>query len=282
VRPSSQALWLWAGTLAHASLAERIEAACAGGFSNLSLFPEDYRRARADGLTDSDILAMHEEKGVRLMTLDPYARWLPFDPPAAADPRLRILQTEESEFFAIADALQLQTMTAIEPFGHSHPIERLAESFARLCDRAAESGLRVHLEFTPFSGIPDLSTAFEVVRLAGRANGGLVLDTWHYLRGQRDDELLRSIPAECIFVVQVSDARAQVQGSLIEDTWAHRMLPGEGELDLQTVIAILAGKRGVGPFGIEVLSRTLWQLPPAEIGRQCGESLRELIRLAGG
>ncbi len=278
VGSQAEGLWLWAGTLAHATLAERVEAAVAGGFSSLTLFPADYRRAREQGSSDREILDLHSEHGVRLRTLDPYARWVPrFAPPQSARDRLAIVDTREDEFFAIAEALELETMTAIEPFGTRYPAEALAESFAALCDRAARSGLRVHLEFTPFSGIPDLATAWETVRLANRRNGGIAFDTWHYLRGRRDDRLLREIPGEQIFVVQVNDAAAEVRGSLLGDTWRHRMLPGEGSFDLDGVLEILLAKPGVGPIGIEVLSESLWRLPPAELGRRCGASLREAL-----
>ena len=131
----------------------------------------------------------------------------------------------------------------------------------------------VHLEFTPFSGIPDLATAWDVVRSADRPNGGLVFDTWHYFRGRRDDALLREIPGERIFAVQINDAAAQPQGRLVVDTWRFRRLPGDGDFDLPEVLEILAAKRGIGPPGIEVLSEDLWRDAPAEIGRRSGAAL---------
>jgi sugar phosphate isomerase/epimerase len=272
-------LWFWAGTMARHPLALRAEAAAAGGFTRLSMFPHDYAAARARGLSDADILALHADRGVKLATLDPFARWLPrFEPPPGADPgRTEIIGTPEGEFFAIAEALELESLSAIEPFGTRYEPEELAAGFAALCDRAAASGMRVHLEFTPWSGIPDLETAWEVVRLAGRPNGGLVFDGWHYLRGRRDDALLATIPGERIFAVQVNDAAAEPVGTLIEDTWKHRRLPGEGDFDLPTVLGLLAEKEGIGPFGIEVLSEQLWTLPPVEIGRRCGAALRAAL-----
>jgi len=276
--------FLWAGTLAPASLQERVQAAQAGGFTSVSMFPTDYRRAREQGLSDADILAFHAEAGVRLMTLDPYSRWLPgWDPPASATPdRLEIVSFGEDEFFAIVEALHLESITVTEPFGVRYELDQLIESFAAVCDRAARSGARVHVEFTPFSGIPDLATAWEIVRGADHPSGGLVFDTWHYLRGARDDALLERIPGARIFAVQINDAAAEPVGSLLQDTWRYRRLPGEGSFDLAGVLPILARKDGIGSPGIEVLSDRLWQLAPAEIGRRSGEALRYALELAGG
>ncbi|HTX13642.1 MAG TPA: sugar phosphate isomerase/epimerase [Solirubrobacteraceae bacterium] len=274
--------FFWAGTLLPGTLEQRITAAQAGGFTCLSLFPTDYRRARERGLSDADILGLHERAGVRLVTLDPYTRWLPrwMPPPGAPAERLEWISYEEDEFFAIVEALELRTITVNEAFGARYELEELVHAFAHVCDRAARSEVRVHLEFTPFSGIPDLATAWEVVRTANRRNGGLAFDTWHYLRGVRDDALLEQIPGERIFVVQIDDAAAEPVGSLLADTLRHRRLPGEGDFDLAGVLGILAGKQGVGPPGIEVLSEELWRLEPAEIGRRCGQALRSALSLA--
>jgi 4-hydroxyphenylpyruvate dioxygenase len=268
--------FFWAGTLLAGTLEQRIEAAVAGGFKFLSLFPTDYLRARERGLSDADILALHERAGVRLVTLDPFTRWLPrWEPPSGvpAD-RLEWIGFDQHEFFAVVDALQLETITVNEAFGTRYEVDELIEAFAAVCDRAADSGVRVHLEFTSFSGIPDLATAWEVVRTADRPNGGLVFDTWHYFRGRRDDALLEEVPGERIFALQISDAMAEPQGSLLSDTLRHRRLPGEGVFDLAGVLPIIRRKEPLAPWGVEVLSEELWRLSPAEVGRRCADALR--------
>jgi 4-hydroxyphenylpyruvate dioxygenase len=273
--------FFWAGTLLAGTLEQRIEAALAGGFKYLSLFPTDYLRARERGLSDADIIALHERAGVRLTTLDPFTRWLPrWQPPSGvpAD-RLEWIGFGEDEFFAVVDALELETITVNEAFGTRYEMDELTEAFAAVCDRAAASAVRVHLEFTPFSGIPDLATAWEVVRTAGRPNGGLVFDTWHYFRGARDDRLLEQIPGERIFALQISDALAEPKGSLLNDTLRHRRLPGEGTFDLAAVLPIVARKHGLAPWGVEVLSEELWRLSPEEVGRRSGEALRRTLLL---
>jgi sugar phosphate isomerase/epimerase len=272
---------LWAGTLSAAGLEERADAAVAGGFDRTSLFTTDYRRARDEGLTDADIVALHGSRGLRLETLDPYTRWLPeWRPPSDASPRrLEVIGASEEEFFGICGALGVTTMTAIEPFGAEYSDEQLIEAFAALCDRAAQTGLRVQLEFTPWSSVPDLARAWKVVAGADRPNGGILVDVWHYFRGTPDDELLESIPGERIFSVQVSDAVAPI-GELVEDSWLRRRLPGEGEFDLDTVLGILDCKEGIGHAGVEALSEELDRQTPVEVGRRAGASLDAALAAA--
>ena len=271
-------LRFWAGTAWTASFEGRLRAARAGGFDSVSAFPSDCPSVpRARRLREAA-----DACGIRIATLDPYARWLPrWEPPATISAeRLKLVDTGESAFFAAAEALGAESLTATEPFGVRYQTEELIESVAALCDRAADSGLRAHLEFTPFGGIADLDRAWEVVSGADRANGGLVFDTWHYLRGRPDPELLERIPGDRVFVVQVSDAAARPQGSLIEDTMRHRRLPGEGDWDLAGVLAPLLRKTGIGSIGAEVLSEELWRRPAEEIGRLAGDSLRSVLSAA--
>ncbi len=269
-------LGFWSGTMLGAPFEQRLEAALAGGFTSVSVFPmdcPDTRRCR-------ELRLMSEASGIKIGALDPFTRWLPgWQPPAGIAPEfLALVGCEEDAFFARAEALGATSMTVLEPFGRQHEAGELVESFAGICDRAARAGLRVHLEFTPFSGIPDLATADQIVRGAGRGNGGLVFDTWHYLRGRTDAALLERIPGSAIFVVQVSDAAREPVGSLVEDTMFNRRLPGDGDWDLESLLAVLLAKPGLGEVGIEVLSRALAPLGAAEIGRRCGETLRRLLR----
>lgn len=282
--PGGRGAYLWAGTLAFASLEERARAAVAGGFASLSMFPTDYWRAREGGVSDQELLELHERAGLRLRVLDPFARWLPtWEPPPDATPqRLRLVSTAERDLFEIAGRLGIDSISAVEPFGVRYPTGALVEAFAAFCERAKGHGLRVHLEFTPFGGIPDLTTAWEIVRTADMSNGGLVFDTWHYLRGRRDDALLAEIPGEKIFGIQISDAATEPIGTLSNDTWRHRRLPGDGSFDLDTVLRILARKPGIAPPGIEVLSEELWRLPPAEVGRRSGAALARQLEAIGG
>ena len=67
----------------------------------------------------------------------------------------------------------------------------------------------------------------------------------------------------------------------MNDTLRHRRMPGEGDFDLAGVLPIVAGKDGVGPAGIEVLSEEIWRLPPAEIGRKSAAALDYALGLAG-
>jgi sugar phosphate isomerase/epimerase len=275
-------LILWSGTVRGAGYAELIDAAVAGGFAGVSMLPTDYRAARAAGWRDADLRALAADRGVRVAVLDPYARWLPRwePPPGLRAEHVELMATDEAELLAMAEALGVASVSVVEPFGAEYETGELAESFAAFCDRAAERGLAVQLEFVPFTGVRDLTAAWDVVRLADRPNGGLLIDVWHYFRSRSDGGLLARIPGERIHAVQVCDAAAEPVGGLVRDSLRHRSLPGEGDLDVVGLLSLLVAKPGLGAIGLEVFSEELWRLEPTEIGRRGGAALRRTLARA--
>ena len=182
--------------------------------------------------------------------LDPAWWWLPgrvrrstFRPSTTPSGSSRF---GEQELFAVAEAVGARSLNAVDVFGGPWSLDEAAAAFAGLCDRAAEHGLLVHLEFLPWSRIPDLATAWQVVRAADRPNGGLMLDAWHYFRSDPDGALLRSIPGASILGVQLCDAPATPEADPLHATLHERLLPGDGELALSTLLADLARDRHDG------------------------------------
>jgi sugar phosphate isomerase/epimerase len=173
------------------------------------------------------------------------------------------------------------------------PIDEAAARFAEICDAAAEHGLLVQLEFFPWTDLRDLTTAWEVVRLADRPNGGLHLDTWHYFRSGGGSEQLASVPADRIFCVQVSDGPAErLPGiGLVEETIGHRVLPGDGTMDLTGLFHDLAQVGAASPVCCEVYlldplpdgSPGIFnpeQVPPAQATRRLADAMRRLMATA--
>jgi sugar phosphate isomerase/epimerase len=160
------------------------------------------------------------------------------------------------------------------------PFPEIAEAFAGVCDRAAEHGLVVHLEFLPWTPIRDLKAALEIVEMADRPNGGVMLDSWHHFRSGADDELLRRLPGTRILGVQLNDAPREPEPDLIAETTRRRLLPGEGDIDLVGLVRILDEIGSRAPIGVEVFSEKLFALPAREVARRAGDAVREILRRA--
>ena len=270
-------LVLCAGTLLHASFVERVKAASAAGFSAISLWSEDYERARAAGLSPADMRSILADHGLEIAELDAVTRWLPTNDDTVLDGPF---DHGADELLAIADAVGGRSLNVVEIFGTRVPVQVAAEAFAHLCDRAREHGLLVHLEFLPWSAVPDLASAWEIVRLADRPNGGVLLDTWHHIRSREGNAALRAVPADRIFALQLSDAPAEPDGDMLDETMRRRRLPGEGDGNLAEVIRVLDEVGCRAPVGIEVFSDTLSALPPDEVARRAADATRRVLAAA--
>ncbi len=277
-------LVLCAGTLPRASFEERVAAAAEGGFSAISLFISDYERARAEGKSDADLRAVLAHAGIAVAELDPLLRWLPGAALAASanEQGASFFRHTEDEFYAVAEAVGARSINVVSVTDTALATEEFAAAFAGVCDRAAERGLLVHLEFLPWTQIRDAATALEIVELAGRPNGGLMFDTWHHFRSGTDDERLRAIPGERILAVQINDAPREAEDDPIEETMRRRLLPGEGAIDLVGIARILDEQGAPAPIGVEIFSDALAALPAKEVARRAGDAARAVLARARG
>jgi sugar phosphate isomerase/epimerase len=254
---------------------ERVRAAAEAGFAAMGLYVGDYQRLRTEGASDADLRAVLDQHGMRVVEIEALRGWS-----ATGAERAAYLQTEQS-VFAMSDALGPgHHVQVIGP--HTGTLDDAAEAFAGVCDRAAEHGLAAAIEFLPeMSNIPDAATAMQIVTAAGRANGGICLDCWHHFRGANDDDMLRAIPAERIFTVQLDDGpRQPVDPDYYTDCTRHRNVPGDGEFDLAGFLRLVAEMGVRLPLSVEVMSVGLEPRPAGEVARRLAEATRAVVAAA--
>jgi sugar phosphate isomerase/epimerase len=145
-------------------------------------------------------------------------------------------------------------------------LDRLIEEYAALCDDAARyTNARISYEIIPFDPIfTSLEQGIRLVTEAGRANGGLAIDTWHMGKLGIPPEDLRRIPGEYLAWVELSDGPVEFMDDPIDEVINHRRLPGEGEFDIPGYIEASRAVGYEGPWGVEILSEELRNLPMEE------------------
>jgi len=270
-------LCLCCGTIAHASFQELVEAAAAGGFKAVSIWPQHYEGARATGLSDSDMRLMLENYGLVISELDPLLTWFPGADKAPIQPAFNY---SEEFFFRIADTLGARSLNVAYFLAHRIDTETAAQAFGGLCDRAAQHGLKVSLESLPWSGIPDVKSAMEIVQQADRPNGGINLDTWHHFRGGHRAEELLALPGKAVVATQFNDAAPITVDDMVHEALHGRLVPGEGAIDLIEIVRALDAIGCLAPIGIEVFSDDLNKLPPVEVARKVSGAMQAILAKA--
>jgi sugar phosphate isomerase/epimerase len=257
------------------SFQERVAAAAVAGFEGVGLITQAYRADCAAGLTDADMRAILDDHGIVLAELDFLSDW-------SADPdqteRVENARVLEATMWAMADALNPRVMNVGELVGPDDmpPLDVTTERFGALCDRAAEHGLLVALEFLPWTGIPDAATAAAIVRGSERSNAGVNADSWHYYRGSADPAALRDIAARA-FMVQLDDAAPEPIGNLRYDTFHFRRYPGEGSFDVEGFIRLLDEAGSTAPLSVEICSIDHFALPVEEAASRAYNTTKKVV-----
>jgi sugar phosphate isomerase/epimerase len=249
------------------------------------MWGRDYWAARREGHSDADLRARLTDHGLAVAELDPAWWWTPsafhmkaFDVESLASiDDMEVFCYGEAEMFAIADAVGARSINAVDVLGGRWSIDDAAEALAGLCDRAAEHDLLVQVEFLPWSHIADIGTAWEVVRRADRDNAGIAVDAWHWFRGTPDAAALRAIPGAKIMGIQLDDALATPEANPMMATLHDRLLPGDGDLDLVSLVAALRAAGAVAPVGVEVFSDALHALGPHAAAQRAADATRRVL-----
>jgi len=263
------ALTCSASTLRNADMPQRLTAAYGAGFTGLGLRLVDHR---ASGLAPAELLTGLQNHDLRLLELEHSWDW-------AAPTR----DAAEDEIWALADTVGFRQLN-VSMFVEHPPLPALADGFGALCDRAAKRGVLVALEFMPFTAVRTLAEAAAVVRAAGRDNGGILLDLWHWRRTSATVEDLAAVSPHWITALQLCEARVTALPDLREEARHHRELPGRGMGASGATASLVAAMAGLGltcPVTVEMFSDELDALPPPETANAAAAAGAEVLAAAG-
>lgn len=150
----------------------------------------------------------------------------------------------------------------------------ITERFARLCAAAAEFDLLIAVEFMLFRSIRTLTEAAILVAESGAPNARIVLDALHFLRSGATVAEVAALPPGMVSHLQLCDAPAAAPApeELVEEARGQRLLPGEGVIPLEDLIAALPPST---PLSLEIPVAAHAALPVAERARRGAIALQD-------
>jgi sugar phosphate isomerase/epimerase len=184
---------------------------------------------------------------------------------------------EEADVFGAAQTFDARRVSAIGPGDDRFTIDQLAETLAGTCDRGAELGLDIALEVAPWKGNVDLETAVQLITMTGKANAGLVIDSWHMFRGAASTAALAAVPGHMVMSIQISDAPYAPGPDLVAETMGARLPPGQGAIDLSKFLLALDEQSDGVALTVEVLSDELRAAGLSDAGRLTAEATRSVL-----
>jgi sugar phosphate isomerase/epimerase len=255
------------------SFQARVKAASRAGYRGLSIRPSEYNGALKQGLDDAAILKLLAENNVEVTEIGLATGWLP-----GADGRAGV-DTDEAVLWHMADIFKPRQLNCA--MWEAQPAPNMIRGFGVLCDRAAEKGLLVAMEFIPHSGIRDMVVAWEIVNGAARPNGGLIFDTWHFQRGGTSHDAIATVPPDKWYTLQLSDAAATPWPEVAKESRNGRLLPGEGVIDFASMVSRVLDGGAKPTISVEVISEVLHRMEPETAARTAIDPCVALLERLG-
>lgn len=251
-------------------LEDKLRAIAAAGFEAIELFDNDLI---GSPLNPQDVAARCADLGLEIALFQP-VRDVEGVPPEQFGQVLHRLRIK----LEVMGRLGADTLLACS---HAGPravddLDLTAEQLHRVGELAEEYGVTVAYEALAWGRhVNRIGQAWEAVQRADHPAITLAVDTFHLLARGDDGTALAGVPGDRIGFLQIADAPL-LDMNLLEWSRHFRCFPGQGTLDVTSVVAatLEAGYRG--PLSLEVFSDVVRETDPLVTAR---DAMRSLIFL---
>ncbi|SFS97894.1 bifunctional sugar phosphate isomerase/epimerase/4-hydroxyphenylpyruvate dioxygenase family protein [Saccharopolyspora flava] len=257
------------------TLEDKLAAASAAGFDGVEIFENDLIASAA---SPAEIRAYCRDLG---LSIDLYQPFRDFEavPPARFRQNLRRAERKFDVMEQLGTDLVLVCST-VSPEAVDDD-ELAAEQLRELAERAQRRGMRVAYEALAWGRfVNTYEHSWRIVRRADHPALGLCLDSFHVLSRGGDPALIRTIPGEKLFYLQLADA-PQLDMDVLQWSRHHRLFPGQGSFDLTTFAGNVLDAGYSGPLSLEVFNDVFRQADPKPAAVDAMRSLRLLEERLG-
>lgn len=262
-------------TTMRADLETDVRAASAAGFDYLEIWASKLRRFLS-AKSAQELKSLLEEYKLKPYSINSIEHISFRDPSRHAS-----LLEECEELCRIAAAIDCPYVVVVPSplpagVGREESTDESARVLSELADIADRHGVGLAFEFLGQTdcSVQTLEHASEIVSRVGRANVGLVIDSFHFYAGGSTIESIDALDPERLFIFHINDAE-QLPREVLEDK--HRLLPGLGILPLKEIVAAL---RRIGydrVASVEIFRPEYWERDPFELARDAYAAAKGVV-----
>jgi 4-hydroxyphenylpyruvate dioxygenase len=254
------------------TLDEKLRTIRAAGFDAVEIFEPDF--TCFDG-SARDVAGMCGDLGLSICALQPFRDFEGMPAPQ----RQQAFRRVEKKFDLMeelgTDLLLVCSNVSPASLGG---IDRAADDFRELGERASARGLRVGFEALAWGRhVNDYRDAWEIVRRADHASIGIILDSFHALAPSFPVAPIRAIPGDRIFLVQLADA-PQLELDVLSWSRHFRCFPGQGNLPIMDFMKAIGATGYKGPVSLEIFNDQFRAQSTTEVAI---DGMRSLLLLDG-
>jgi 2-keto-myo-inositol isomerase len=265
-------------TTMRADLVSDIRAASAAHFDGLEIWASKLRSFLKENPPEQ-LKALFTEHGLEPVSINSIERITFRDEQGRAQ-----LLAECEELCRVARAVGCPYIVVVPsplPEGKTRDdtLEESAHVLEELGRTAEGYGVALAFEFLgqPRCSVQTLAEAAEIVGRVGRANVGLVIDSFHFYAGGSSIKSIDALDARKLFIFHINDAE-DLPREQLEDS--HRLLPGLGILPLGEIIQALRRINYDGVTSVEIFRPEYWERDPSELARQARAALAGVFEKA--
>ncbi|TAG26687.1 MAG: sugar phosphate isomerase/epimerase [Burkholderiales bacterium] len=266
------ALHTW--TIDTTPLEQALAAIKSAGWDATELRRIDFERCYERGLSNAQVIEIIKNSGLAVCTLGVKYGWL-F---AKGEERKRLFTTfRESCENAVALDCKM-VMSAPGPL--EGDLKAAARALREAGDIAQGHGLQLAIEFnSQHANLNSVQTLGQLINDANHPACGYLLDAYHLHRSGRPGRGFDEVPDAKIFAFQYSDcAKVPVTGVKRP---TDRLPPGQGVIDWQPLLQLLAEKKFSGYLSYESPNPLQWDRDPGVVAQEGLIATRSLLKQAG-
>src|SRR5581483_1100713 len=250
------------------ALDEKLRTIAAAGFDAVEIFENDLTCYDSSA---RDVAKMCGDLGLKICALQPFRDFEGLPEPLCnqafrrAAKKFDLMQELGSDLLLVCSNVSPAALGGID---------RAADDFRELGERAAARGLRVGYEALAWGRhVNDYRDAWEIVRRADHPAIGVILDSFHALAPGFPVRAMASIPGDKIFLVQLADA-PKLELDILSWSRHFRSFPGQGDLPVGEFMQALAATGYAGPWSLEIFND---QFRAGSAAQTAVDGLRSLI-----
>ncbi|OHV08754.1 sugar phosphate isomerase/epimerase family protein [Kushneria phosphatilytica] len=249
-------------------LVDKLEAIAAAGFDGVELFEPDVREAEESPQTIAELAT---RLGLAIVALQPWPDVLgapDFDAFAMArlDGQLELMAELGTDRLLMCTSTRKDALT---------DFTRNRDQLAVITERVHAADARVGLEALSWGHLPAYHQVWPLIEAIAHPALGIVIDSFHILARQEPLELLATLPADRITLVQLADAHPRAGRTLLDWSRHGRCFPGEGELLNRAFLSALEQTGYKGAWSLEIFNDA--PRPAEDVALEGYRSLETLV-----
>lgn len=154
----------------------------------------------------------------------------------------------------------------------SEAVNAHATRLTELADLGNEYGVRIAMEW--FQSLRD---AIKVIETVGHEYLGLIIDTFHWYRGDGDLSNVDLTPGNKLYVVHINDCEDLPREELTDK---NRLYCGFGVIPLTEILKKLKRLGYEGHLSVEIFREDYWKEDPLAISKKSLETLKDVMKKA--